>query len=185
MKTEQNIRQELSLSLDDERYQHSLRVQATAIELAKVHGVDPQKASLAGLLHDCARRFSREGLLAEAGKRGLPIDEYSRLEPKLLHAKLSALLAAELFGVDDPAVLSAIEKHTLGAPQMSKLDEIIYLADHCEEGRDHPRAAKNLELAKNNLAKAVAAVAADTLSYLEGKGLKVHPGTRALVERYS
>ena len=37
----------------------------------------------------------------------------------------------------DGKILSAVDNHTMGAPDMSVLDEIIFLADFIEEGRSY------------------------------------------------
>jgi len=84
-----------------------------AEQLAVVHGVDPLRARLAGLLHDLARLYPAERLLRECAERGLAIGAFERENPIVLHARLGAELARERFGVDDPGVLSAIRKHTV------------------------------------------------------------------------
>ena len=113
---EDRVREHLG---QEHRYEHSLRVAQCAGELALRHGVDAPKARLAGLLHDLARLYSPERLIAECESRDMPIDENERAHPMLLHARLGAALARELFGVEDDDVLSAIAKHTTGAPEMS------------------------------------------------------------------
>ena len=61
----------LAARLKPSRYQHSLGVADTAVFLAGRFGVDIEKARVAGLLHDCAREFPNETMIAEAEKRGL------------------------------------------------------------------------------------------------------------------
>ncbi len=46
--------------LDQPRYEHCLRVEATAIELAKRFDQDVDRAGLAGLLHDYGKEISVE-----------------------------------------------------------------------------------------------------------------------------
>ena len=100
---------------------------------------------------------SRAALLAASGSwreceaRGLPIDAAERAHPMLLHARLGAAIAREQFGVDDAEVLSAIEKHTTGAGEMSPLDCVVYLADSLEPGRSFAERAALWELARNDL----------------------------------
>lgn len=130
------------------RYEHSVRVARCADLLAQVHGVDTSKARLAGLLHDLARLYSPERLLAECESRGFSIAAAEREHPTLLHARLGAALAREQFGVGDREVLSAIEKHTLGAEKMSDLDCVVYLADSLEPRR---KFAQRAELWKHAL----------------------------------
>jgi predicted HD superfamily hydrolase involved in NAD metabolism len=138
----------------DHRYAHSLRVARCAGALARRHGVDARKARLAGMLHDLARLYSPERLLAEAQARGLTIGPDEREHPMLLHAALGAALAREQFGVNDREVLSAIEKHTRGAEQMSPLDCVVYLADSLEPHRKFPERSELWEFALRDLAGA-------------------------------
>jgi predicted HD superfamily hydrolase involved in NAD metabolism len=136
------------------RYEHSLRVAACAVELAQRHGVDAEKARLAGLLHDLARLYSAEQLILEAEARAMPVSPFEREKPTLLHAAVGAALARERFGVDDPAVLSAIAKHTRGAAEMSPLDCVVYLADSLEPARTFAERAELWEYALRDLAGA-------------------------------
>ncbi|MDD5382583.1 MAG: bis(5'-nucleosyl)-tetraphosphatase (symmetrical) YqeK [Candidatus Margulisbacteria bacterium] len=163
--------------LDPERFEHSLRVEASALKLAEKHHVPAGKVSLAALLHDYARQYSRQELLEQAKKYRLAIDPVAEFEPKLLHAELSALLAKKDFQVSDKAILEAIKKHTLGSPGMSKLEKIIYLADHIEEGRDFAGVKRVRQLAVKDLDRAIAESAGQMLKYLLAKGLPIHPLT--------
>ena len=53
----------LKEDLNPERYEHSIGVAEMAEELAKRFGCDPEKAYVAGLLHDCAKCMDFELLL--------------------------------------------------------------------------------------------------------------------------
>jgi len=171
------ILQILKETLDPERYEHSLRVEQTAHLLAKKYKVSQNAASLAALLHDCARRYSLPQMLKQAKKMGIKIDPMQKQEPKLLHAELSALLARGEFGVKSPEILNAIKKHTTGSPNMTKLEKIIYLADHIEEGRDFAGVNTMRRLAFNNLDKAILESASNMLKYLLEAGLPIYSGT--------
>jgi predicted HD superfamily hydrolase involved in NAD metabolism len=135
----------------EHRYAHSVRVARSAELLARLHGADPRKARLAGLLHDLARLYSPERLIAECEARHLEIEPEAREHPMLLHARLGAALARELFGVDDAEVLSAIEKHTTAAGDLSQLDRVVYLADSLEPARTFPERAELWQLALRDL----------------------------------
>jgi len=171
------IIRQLKEDLGRERFDHSLRVEKTAISLARKFGVSIKKASIAALLHDCARKYDRAGLLREARRLKLKIDPVSRLEPKLLHAELSARFARKDFKIKSPEILSAIRKHTIGSERMSKLEKIIFLADHAEEGRRYAGVKTIRKIAFINLNKAIIESTSRMLKYLESKGLPVHPGT--------
>lgn len=161
-----------------------MRVARIAERLAVAHGVDALRARLAGMLHDLARLYSAERLLRECAERGMPIDPFERANPVVLHARLGAELARERFGIDDEAVLSAIRKHTLADPVMSPLDEVVYLADGLEPGRDFAGRAELEAIAFRDLRAAMRAVLASSIAYLRGRDLAVSPQTIAAAERY-
>ncbi len=169
----------------DHRYHHCVRVARSADILAQIHGVDPQKARLAAMLHDLARLYSTTQLLQECERRAMPIDAFERRNPIVLHAPLGAALARESFDVRDPDVLSAIAKHTLGAAEMSPLDCVVYLADALEPGRDYANRATIWNLAKRNVPAAMSAAIADSLVYLAAQGREPAPQTLAMQRVFS
>lgn len=138
----------------EHRYEHSVRVARCAELLARRHGVDTRKARFAGMLHDLARLYSPERLLAESEARGFTIGAAERGHPMLLHARLGAAIAHERFGVEDGEVLSAISKHTTGADAMSPLDCVVYLADSLEPNRRFSQRVALWELALQDLGEA-------------------------------
>lgn len=135
----------------DHRYAHSVRVARCAELLARRHGVETRKARFAGLLHDLARLYSPQRLIAESEARGFYISRVEREHPVLLHARLGAAIARERFGINDPEILSAIEKHTTGAEPMSPLDAVVYLADSLEPERRFSERQELWELAMRDL----------------------------------
>lgn len=167
----------LKATLDPERFAHSLRVEQVALALAKQHRVNLNKVSLAALLHDCARRDNRNALLKKARRLGLEIDSIQTREPKLLHGELGVRLAQEEFGVRDRDILAAVRNHTTGRPRMSKLEKIIFLADHIEAGRNYPGLRSLRRLAFKDLNRAVFVSASRTLGFLLENKLPVHPGS--------
>lgn len=166
------------------RYAHCVRVARMSESLAMLHGAEPRKARLAGMLHDLARLYPAERLLAECAQAGIPVDDFSRANPVVLHAPLSAYLARTRFGVDDAQVLSAIAKHTLGAGEMSPLDCILYLADGLEPGRDYPERAQLAALARHDLPAAMRATIASSLRYLSQRHLPVAPQTAQAMQTF-
>lgn len=161
-----------------------MRVARCAELLAARHGADPSKARLAGLLHDAARLFPPDRLLAECRAREMPVDAFELAHPMLLHARLGAALARERFGVTDPEVLSAIEKHTAGAGEMSPLDCIVYLADSLEPARSFAGRQALWSLAMHDLDEAMRAVLLATMRHNARKGYANAPGTLAAARRF-
>ncbi len=168
----------------DHRYAHVIRVARLADRLAQRHGEDPARARLAGLLHDLARLYTSERLVAECEARAMPIDAFERRNPIVLHARLGAELARERFGVTDEGVLDAIRRHTVAAGSMSRLDAIVYLADGVEPGRQFPERESFEALAFVDLDAAMAAVLRSSVAHLERQGLEAAPQTIAALATY-
>ena len=161
----------------EHRYKHVIRVARCADVLAQSHGVNSQQARIAGMLHDLARLYDTKRLLEESRRYGIPIDEYAREHPIVLHASLGAELARDQFGVRDEAILSAIRKHTLGDGEMNDLDCILYLADGLEPGREFAERDELFDLAKGDLRAGMRATLRSSVEYLRSRGLPLAPQT--------
>ncbi len=161
------------------RYAHCVRVARLADRLAHIHGEDSGKARLAGMLHDLARLYSHAELIAQSEARNLPVSDFERAHPILLHARLGAEIAREEFGIDDPAVLGAISKHTVADAQMSRLECLLYLADGLEPGRDFPERAALEALAMRDITAAMRETIAQSLQFLDSQGIAPAPQTLA------
>lgn len=170
------------MRLSDKRFDHTLRVAETAERLAALHGLDPAKARLAGLLHDVARETDGDELLRMAAEDGLPVGEPEREKPMLLHGPAAAKLAETELGVTDEAVLEAVRVHTTGAAEMGPLSLALFVADKIEPGRKGDWVENLRELAKGDLREAAKASLASSISYTEERGRTVHPSSREALE---
>ena len=126
----------LEAHLGKKRMEHVLGTEAECRRLARIHGADEEQAALAGLVHDCAKNLKDAELIAAAQGYGIPMDEHFWHDPGLLHAPVGAEVARRQFGINDDAILRAVELHTLGAQDMTSLDIILYVADMIEPTRD-------------------------------------------------
>lgn len=124
--------------LNPELLRHSTATQETAVRLADIYRVDKGKATVAGLLHDCAKELSSEELILHAKRYHIPLDEIRLLQPGLLHAPVGSKLAHLELGIADDEVLHAMEVHNTGCRGMSSLDKVLYLADASEPNRKYP-----------------------------------------------
>ncbi len=170
----------LRATLKPPRYEHALNVAALAEALARRHGADAGKARLAALLHDAGRRFPSSMMAKYVRRRRLKVPyaaPTAALAPLLLHAHISEDLARREFGVDDPQVLSAVRKHTLGDPVMSLLDKTLYVADACSADRRYPGVAETRALAFRNLDAALELCLAEKLSHALARRAWLHPLT--------
>ena len=172
----QNWQNRLQQTLSTKRYQHSLATQQAALRLAKHWGLDEEKAALAGLVHDVARSLIPQELLARAKAAGLVIGPAEQANPKILHAPVGAIMLREEWGIADPAVLQAVQYHTIASPAMTELDFIIYLADLLEPTRPKWAGWERLhKLAAENLIAAMVEALAYSFKYLQEDDEIIHP----------
>ena len=157
----------VSLSLHKEkRRAHTQGVSDTAVQLAQKYGADTQLAARAGILHDVTKALTPGEQQALIGRWQLPVTEFERANPQLLHAKTGAAAAQSIFGESD-AVVSAIKYHTTGKPDMTALEKIIYLADMIEPNRTYPGVDAIREAAARDLDAGVLLALERTIAFLQ------------------
>lgn len=170
--------------LSANRFQHSLRVAEVARRLAEQYRVEPEKAYTTGLLHDYAKGLSGQQLLDLAEKHGLIDDPVDRLVPDLLHGPVGACLVREELGLEDDLMLVAIANHTLGSLDMSPLEEIIFLADMIEPGRDYPGLERLQCLTERSLEEGMLFGLESTIRYCLEERRIIHPRSIAVRNHY-
>lgn len=168
----------VAAQLTDKRYQHCLRVEATARQLAAKNDVDVELAGIAGLLHDYAKQRSDKTFIKLIKTRGF--------DPNLVsygngvwHGYVGAELIKDELHIYNEAILNAVRLHTVGAPVMTKLEQIVFMADFIEPARDFPGADEARRLTEKSLAVGVRFQIQHTLDYLVQKGAPVYPQTLA------
>ena len=115
-------------NIKEKRYLHSLSVAALAKELALCHHVDPEKAYIAGLLHDVTKYFSNEehdAYLAYYDPDKLSYPESCK------HSFSAKYFLKEKLNYHDSDVLNAIYNHTVCFSK-DRLSMILYIADKRE-----------------------------------------------------
>lgn len=154
------IKTRLELELSRPRFLHSLAVVEEAEKIGNFYAQDAatiKKLRLAALLHDCAKD----------GHVGVK------------HAEAGAIVAKNEYSVADADVLSAIESHTLGKPNMSFIDKAVYLADFIEPTREYEAVRHEARrLAYENLDAAMIYVLRHEIAKNEAKGNAVFAASR-------
>ncbi|AEJ61328.1 metal dependent phosphohydrolase [Spirochaeta thermophila DSM 6578] len=154
------------------RYRHSLRVATLCREIARREGVSIVSAHVAGLSHDLARDLPRDVLVAfvpcleDVGKHEVE-------HPVLLHGAVAAHLLAHVYGLPIPEILEAVRHHTLGAPGLGPLGQILFCADYLEPQRTHISREEAGRILSLPLPDMVCAV----VEHMERSGFPVHPVT--------
>ena len=166
------------MHLDQNRYEHTLGVMYTAGALAMRYGADLEDTMIAGLLHDCAKCIPSAQKIELCKKYNLNISEAEQKNPGLLHAKLGAYLAKEIYQIENTEILDAISCHTTGRPHMTLLDKIIYIADYIEPGRcEAPDLQEIRRLAFTDIDECLYTILHASLEYLKSKSEVIDPLT--------
>jgi len=181
------IQNKLQQTLQPKRYVHTLGVAYLASSLAMCHGFSHRDALVAGLLHDCAKNYSEEFMLEECLRLGIALSEYEKKIPELIHAAYGAYLAKEEYQIQQEDILLAVRNHTLGRPEMTPLEQIVYLADYFEPERMHPTTPSldNIRrISFQSLDKATVLVSENSIRYFETSGKTADPMTYRVYEYY-
>ena len=170
------LRRQVIPLLSSQRIAHTAGCEHEAVQLAKLWGEDPEKAAVAGILHDSTKNLSYDEQLILCDKYGIILDNAQRENPKLLHAITGAALAKDRFGVSEE-ISQAIRWHTTGKPDMNTLEKIIYLADYIEPTRDFEGVERLRELAYEDLDAALALGLEMSLEELRRQNVEPHRDT--------
>ena len=171
------MREKLKLALTEKRFNHSIGVMQTAVSLARHYGANVEKTAVAGLLHDCAKNYSRAEMFELCNKYGVELDYISKESTGLIHGFLGAVIADKYYGVKDSEIYDAIYYHTIGKPDMSLITKIIYIADGIEPNRSYEGVERIRETAFENIDRALILQIDSTLKSVISKGALIHPGT--------
>jgi len=178
---EENIKAILKSRLLEKRYIHSLNVMKMAVKLAKLNNVNEEDAKFAGLLHDCAKNYSSEDLIAYCEENNIKVDEIKLSAPGMLHADVGADIAKNEFGANDN-IVDAIRNHTLANKNMTKLAKILYVADLIEEGRDLEGLDEIREITYNDLDKGYIESLKYCIENVRERGKEIHPQSMEALE---
>lgn len=188
-KREQNLYKKLNKKmkkhLKEHRYIHSVGVSYTAASLAMRYGADINEAMIAGILHDCAKKYDGMQLLAMCDKYGVLPTESQRVNPELLHAVIGSAMAKKEYGIKNQGILDAISSHTTGHADMSLLEKIIFIADYIEPARDKaPNLSEIRRVAFEDIDKAIVMVCKATIEYVSKKENSIDPTTEETLNYY-
>lgn len=170
-----DIEIDLRRRLSKKRFEHTLGVVVTSVDLARKYGENLEYARLAALLHDSAKELSL--LDMQNLVKNFNLDDDMLRNRALLHGIAGMELAKERYGVTNSYILEAIRVHTTGKVNMSTLDKIIFLADYIEPNRDFPGLDIIRLAAKESLDKGVLAGYDMTIRHLLDQGLSIYPLT--------
>ncbi len=124
--------------MSERRYIHSVNVSKEAVRLAKKYGADPDKAAIAGVLHDITKEFDEQNQLQLISRGDIILSDVEKTTNKLWHAITGAVYVKTVLNITDEDIINAIRYHTTARANMSTLEKVIFLADFTSAERDYP-----------------------------------------------
>jgi len=162
--------------MHEKRYLHTLGVAGSARKLAIRYGADPDKAELAGYLHDYCKCWPVDKMFEILVRHDM-LTELLEAEKELWHAFAGAIVIQSDLGITDPEILQAVRYHTTGRAGMSLLEKVVCVADYIEPNRNFPGVEQIRELAEKDLDAALALALGGTMQFLLEKQKTVFPLT--------
>lgn len=161
---------EVGKRMGDHRLAHSISVANLSRQIAIKNGLkSPEKAYIAGLLHDIAKEMGEEAAKVEMGKAH---PEYLDMPEWTYHQFNAISIAKSEFGIEDSEILEAIEFHASGAPNIGDIAKIVYSADKIEPGRGYDSAFM-IKRCLEDLDEGFKLVLRENIAYLGSKGYSI------------
>ena len=141
--------------LTKKRFYHSRCVSREAGVLARRFGADPEKAEMAGMLHDIMKDTDSDKPLKIMERFGIIRNNIEKRKPKLWHAISGAAYIEHELRIRDPEILSAVRWHTTGRKDMTLPEKVLFIADFISADRDYDGVEDMRKLAETSLEKAM------------------------------
>ena len=170
----EKIKKDLKQRLSEKRFNHTIGVAETAVKLAKIYGGDEEKVYIVGLLHDLAKELTLEEM--NNLTQDVEIDSYMRTSKALLHSAAGAVLAKQVFNIDEE-IYNGIFYHTTGRENMTLTEKIIFVSDMAEPSRKFEGIETLREIMLTDIDMAVVEAADLTLKYLIENKKNIYPLT--------
>lgn len=173
------------------RFEHVLRVEQKAIELAKQYRVNVLACRLAALLHDLCKEWTMAQYEAVVNQFNLDKDLLN-WGSEILHGIVAKYVVPEMFFEKkndelnslEQQIVDAIACHTVGSKQMSDVAKVLFVADYIEDGRSFDGVDTARELAKKSLTKAIQFKLEHTIQFLKEKQVPIYPVTEAVYQHW-
>lgn len=141
----------LEKRLSKKRYIHSLNVAEQCRILAELNGEDVKKCVYAGLLHDVCKEVPMQNMKKMLIDTTFPVSQEELCSKPLWHAIAGAWFIHNQLNLNDIDVINAVRFHTVARSGMTKIEEIVYLADLISDDRDYKDVKKMRKLAYSDL----------------------------------
>ena len=169
-------------NLSEKRYTHTVNVARLAKKLAVWYGADPQKAEIAGLLHDICKEKPKQELLQMLHEHAIMTDNAEKKPTGVWHAAAAMVYLKEELDIQDEEILGAVRWHTSGHAGMTLLEKIIYMADMCSEERTYQEVDELRQILEQDLDRAFIKALSYSLRWLKEEKRPIDPDSAAALE---
>jgi predicted HD superfamily hydrolase involved in NAD metabolism len=160
-------------------FDHSLGTLEFAMEMAASNqeDVDLYRLAVSSVVHDYGKIFSGSHLKKIAITNKLDLEEIElKMEP-ILHSLIGDFLVSRDLGIKDEKILKAVKIHTIGSPNLSLEEKILFVADKIEKTRKYDGIEDLRVLALKDLNLCLIEVYKNTIIYVINKNNLLHPDT--------
>lgn len=171
--------------LSKKRYIHSLNVADESKKLAIKWNEDTEKAYLAGLLHDICKDITPALQKEMVLKSNLSVTKIELNAPPLWHAIAGAWYVENVLNITDKDIINAIRYHTVARSGMTKLEEIVYMADLISVDRVYNDVEKMRKLAYADLDRAMLGAISFSINDVVNKFSKLPSHTVEAYNQYT
>lgn len=141
----------LEKRLSKKRYIHSLNVAEQCRILAIKNGEDVDKCVYSGLVHDICKELPHAEMKRMLINSIFPVSRSELASKPLWHGIAGAWYIQNELGIIDKDILNAVRFHTVAHAGMSKVEEIVYLADLISIDRDYKDVKRMRKLAYTDI----------------------------------
>ncbi len=174
--TKEQIQKEVEITLMDfpKRLAHVYGVRDTALKLGAKYNLDLEALEITALLHDITKYYSKKDNV-EIIDSYFPETEfiYNDYNDNILHAFSAYVLAKRKYKIKNGEILNSILNHTVGRPNMSMYEKVIFVSDYIEPNRTYESCVKVREIAKESLDLAVFTAIDDSIKFYEKQNSKI------------
>ncbi|BED91959.1 MAG: bis(5'-nucleosyl)-tetraphosphatase (symmetrical) YqeK [Candidatus Improbicoccus pseudotrichonymphae] len=164
-------------NMSEKRYIHSVNVAKVAAKLAKKYGGRPEKARIAGILHDITKEWGYRKHLDILKKYGVKVNKYEINSKKLLHALSGSVYIKYILEIKDKDIINSVRYHTTARSGMSLLEKVVYIADFISEERTFFGVEYLRSLADKSLDSVFPAAINQSMRELINSKRIIHPNT--------
>ncbi|MGN1411401.1 MAG: bis(5'-nucleosyl)-tetraphosphatase (symmetrical) YqeK [Oscillospiraceae bacterium] len=141
----------LEKRLSKKRYVHSLNVSEQCRILAEKNGEDVEKCTYAGLVHDICKELPNSEMKQMLVDSIFPVSRSELASKPLWHGIAGAWYIQNELGICDKDIINAVRFHTVAHAGMTRVEEIVYLADLISIDRDYKDVKRMRKLAYDDI----------------------------------